>query len=108
MPSFNSSHEGLYESTCQSEGILDIFTARQDMQSQSSEVCGTGDISVGNLSADLSEHELAQEKLYLIWRCGYLSSPELVQIWADSLVRLTQEGYCTYFDWLVQTHPRLI
>ena len=78
------------------------------MQSQSSEVCGTGDISVGNLSADLSEHELAQEKLYLIWRGNYLTTVELVEIWANSLLRLHSEGYCTYFDWLVQNHPRLI
>ena len=78
------------------------------MQSQSSEVCGTGDISVGNLSAGLSEHELAQEKLYLIWRGNYLTTPELVQIWANSLLRLHEEDYCTYFDWLVQNHPRLI
>ena len=78
------------------------------MQSESSEVCGTGDISVGNLSADLSEHELAQEKLYLIFRGNYLTTPELVEIWANSLLRLSQEGFCMYFDWLVQNHPRLI
>ena len=93
MPCFNSSHEGLYKSACQSEGILDIFTARQDMQSQSSEVCGTGDISAGSSLEALSEHELAQEKLYLIWRGNYLTTPELVQIWADSLLRLHTEGF---------------
>ena len=109
MPCFNSSHEGLYKSACQSEGILDIFTAGFNMQSQSSEVCGERDISLGSsYYADLSEHELAQEKLYLIWRGNYLTTVELVEIWANSLLRLHSEGYCTYFDWLVQNHPRLI
>ena len=78
------------------------------MQSQSSLVCREGNSSFGNSSAGLSEHELAQEKLYLIWRGNYLTTVELVEIWANSLLRLHSEGYCTYFDWLVQPHPRLI
>ena len=78
------------------------------MQSESSEVCGEGDSSAGSSFEALSEHELAQEKLYLIFRGNYLTTPELVEIWANSLLRLHTEGFCEYFDWLVQRHPRLI
>ena len=102
------SHEGLQPSAFQPAGLSAFLAPGYHMQSESSEVCGEGDISVGNLSADLSEHELAQEKLYLIFRGNYLTTPELVEIWANSLLRLHEEDYCTYFDWLVQTHPRLI
>ena len=78
------------------------------MQSESPHLCGEGDSEAGSSSETLSEHELAQEKLYLIWRGNYLTTPELVQIWANSLFRLSQEGFCTYFDWLIQRNPRLI
>ena len=55
----------------------------------------------------LTEHELAQQTLYLIWRAGRLTCPVSVQMWADSLGRLQLEGECSYFDWLVQRHPPL-
>ena len=57
----------------------------------------------------LTEHELAQERLYLIWRSGRLADKDtlLAQMWADSLVRLQLEGECSFFDWLVQRHPPL-
>ena len=78
------------------------------MQSEGPHLCGEGDSEAGSSSETLSEHELAQEKLYLIWRGDYLTTPELVQIWANSLYRLHEEGVLTYFDWLIQRHPRLI
>ena len=55
----------------------------------------------------LTEHELAQQTLYLIWRSGRLTCPLYVQMWADSLGRLQLEGECSFFDWLVQRHPEL-
>ena len=55
----------------------------------------------------LTEHELAQEKLYLIWRAGRLTCPLYVQMWADSLGRLQLEGECSYFCWLIQRRPPL-
>ena len=78
------------------------------MQSESSEVRREGDSETSSSSADLSEHERAQEQLYLIFRGNFLTTPELVQIWANSLYRLSHEGFCEYFDWLIQRHPRLI
>ena len=55
----------------------------------------------------LTEHELAQQTLYLIWRSGRLACPVYGQMWADSLGRLQLEGECSFFDWLVQRHPPL-
>ena len=56
----------------------------------------------------LSEHEKAQEKLYLIWRSGVLQGQNVyITTWARSLERLALEGECAYLQWLFETHPHL-
>ena len=56
--------------------------------------------------AELTEHELAQEKLYLLWRSGRVQGAN-VTAWARSLERLGAEGECSYLCWLFKTHPPL-
>ena len=56
----------------------------------------------------LSEHEKAQEKLYLIWRSGVLQGQDaFITAWARSLERLATEAECAYIHWLFKTHPPL-
>ena len=56
--------------------------------------------------AELTEHELAQEKLYLMWRSGRVQGAN-VTAWARSLERLEAEGECAYLCWLFKVHPPL-
>ena len=56
--------------------------------------------------AELTEHELAQEKLYLIWRSGVVQGA-YIEAWGNSLERLGAEGECSYLCWLFKTHPPL-
>ena len=58
------------------------------------------------MTAHLSEHEEAQEKLYLIWRSGVVQGA-YIRAWANSVERLGAEGECNYLCWLFQTHPLL-
>ena len=56
--------------------------------------------------AELTEHEMAQEKLYLIWRSGVVQGA-YIRAWANSLERLGGEGDCAYLCWLFRIHPPL-
>ena len=60
------------------------------------------------MEAYLSEHEEAQEKLYVIWRSGVLQGQDAyIRAWANSVERLGVEGECNYLCWLFRTHPLL-
>ena len=52
----------------------------------------------------LSRHELAQERLYRLWRSGWVRD-EYVLRWAQSLERLQREGDCDYIMWLLKRWP---
>ena len=52
----------------------------------------------------LSAHERAQERLYRMWRAGWVRD-ETVLLWAQSLERLQLEGDCGYIMWLLQRFP---
>jgi hypothetical protein len=52
----------------------------------------------------LSAHERAQERLYRMWRAGWVRD-ETVLLWAQSLERLQREGDCAYMMWLLQRFP---
>ena len=52
----------------------------------------------------LSKHELAQERLYRLWRAGWVRG-ENVALWAQSMERLQREGDCDYLVWLLQQFP---
>ena len=56
--------------------------------------------------AELTEHELAQEKMYLLWRSGRVQGAD-VTAWARSLERLGAKAECSYLCWLFKTHPPL-
>ena len=56
--------------------------------------------------AELTAHEEAQEKLYLLWRSGMVQGA-YIGAWARSLQRLAKEGECAYLLWLFRTHPPL-
>ena len=56
----------------------------------------------------LSKHELAQERLYRLWRAGWVTEGD-VQRWTQSLERLQgEEGNCDYLMWLLRTFPPLV
>ena len=55
----------------------------------------------------LSKHELAQERLYRLWRAGWVTEGD-VQLWAQSLERLQKECDCGYLMWLLDTFPALV
>ena len=69
------------------------------LQSARAGVCGGTDFL-------LSKHELAQERLYRLWRAGWVCD-EHVLSWAQSLERLQAEGQCDYIVWLLQHFPPL-
>jgi hypothetical protein len=54
----------------------------------------------------MSSHELAQERLYRLWRAGWAKDD--VQLWTQSLERLHGEGNCDYLMWLLRTFPPLV
>ena len=54
----------------------------------------------------LSKHELAQERLFRLWRAGWVRGDN-VQLWAQSMERLQAEGDCNYLVWLLQRFPPL-
>ena len=54
----------------------------------------------------LSHHELAQERLYRLWRAGWVRGDNVLA-WAQSLERLQREGACDYLVWLLQHFPPL-
>ena len=55
----------------------------------------------------MSEHELDQELLYIMWRAGKVTE-DLVQSWAMALSELEKESPCEYFLWLLKLNPQLI
>ena len=55
----------------------------------------------------LSRHERAQERLYRLWRAGWVTGG-YVQLWAQSLERLEREGDTDYLMWLLRTFPPLV
>ena len=61
----------------------------------------------GSSNCPISEHELAQERLYRLWRAGWVTGV-YVQLWAQSLERLQEEGDCDYLMWLLRTFPALV
>ena len=73
------------------------------MQSQSAGACAAED---PQSRAELTEHERAQEILYLLWRSGRVRETNVAE-WATSLTRLQAEGNCDFFAWLMRTHPEL-
>ena len=94
-------HHGRHTAYNRASAYLSLLlAARSYMQSSCSSVCGGEDT---RSRAILTEHECAQEKLYLIWRAGMLMNSAAE--WADSLARLQAEGECDYFCWLMRVHP---
>ena len=75
------------------------------MQSESSNVGGTGDTE-DRTARLLSQHELDQEYLYRLWKAGRINA-EYVQMWAKALTELQDESPCDYFVWLMQQNPLL-
>ena len=67
------------------------------LESPRAGVCGGTDFL-------LSAHERAQERLYRMWRSGWVRE-ENVLAWAKSLERLQREGDCDYIMWLLQRFP---
>ena len=73
------------------------------MQPQGAPTCGAENSAN---PAELTEHERAQEKLFILWRSGRVQA-EHVAVWAASLARLQEEGSCEYLCWLFKRSPGL-
>ena len=54
----------------------------------------------------LSKHELAQERLYRLWRADWVRGDNVLA-WAQSVERLQREGDCEDLVWLLQRFPPL-
>ena len=76
------------------------------MQSESSNVGGTGDTE-DRTARLLSQHELDQEYLYRLWKARKINE-EYVQMWAKALTQLQEEADCDYFVWLMKNQPMLV
>ena len=76
------------------------------MQSESSNVGGTGDTE-DRTARLLSQHELDQEYLYRLWKAKQING-EYVQMWAKALTELQEEADCDYFVWLMKNQPMLV
>ena len=76
------------------------------MQSESSNVGGTGDTE-DRTARLMSQHELDQEYLYRLYKSGRINE-EYVQMWATALSELQAEADCDYFVWLLKNQPMLV
>ena len=55
----------------------------------------------------MSRHELAQERLFRLWKAGWVTGV-YVQAWAKSLERLQEETNCDYLMWRLNRFPALV
>ena len=95
-------HYGRYTASNRTPAYLsELLATRPDMQPACSSICRREDTR-----PRITEHECAQEKLYLIWRAGMLDMTSAAD-WADSLARLQAEGECDYFCWLMRVNPQV-
>ena len=101
-------HHGRHTASNRTPAHLpELLAARSSMQPACSSVCGRENPRPRDSLTDiLSEHERAQEKLYLIWRAGLLEmTSNAAADWANSLARLQEEGAVDYFCWLMRVQP---
>ena len=70
-------------------------------------MCESPCAGVGGSTDFLSQHELAQERLYRLWRAGWVTGG-YVHLWARSLERLQGEEDCEYLMYLFRTFPALV
>ena len=78
---------------------------RQSMQSASSMVCRERETE-DRTSRLLSQHELDQELLYILWRDDRIRN--CIALWSMALSDLQKEAPCEYFAWLMKRHPPLV
>ena len=61
----------------------------------------------GTTDFPFSQHELAQERLYRLWRAGWITEG-YAELWAQSVERLQGEGDCEYLMYVFRTFPALV
>ena len=76
------------------------------MQSCRISIRGEGDPEDGTARL-LSQHELDQEYLYILWKAGRITA-DFAQMWATALSELEKESPCDYFVWLLKRNPRIV
>ncbi len=76
------------------------------MQSQGNTIRDKGDTATGVYAALLSQHELDQELLYILWRDDRVKN--CIALWSMALSDLQKEAPCEYFAWLMKRNPSLL
>ena len=89
------------------EAVLRVPKPGRLMQSQSNTIRDKGDTTTGVCDAALlSQHELEQELLYILWRDNRVRN--CIALWSLALSDLQREAPCEYFAWLVKRNPPLV
>ena len=100
-----SRNEGLHTDFAEPGSILRVPKPRLPMQSQSDRIRQKGDREDPTAWL-LSEHELDQELLYILWRDNRVIN--CIALWSKALSELQKEAPCEYFTWLMQRNPPLV
>ena len=77
------------------------------MQSQGNTIRDKGDTEdrLYGTARLLSQHEIDQELLYILWRDNRVIN--CIGLWSKALSDLQKEAPCEYFVWLMQQNPSL-
>ena len=75
------------------------------MQSQGNTVRDKGDPE-DRTARLLSQHEIDQELLYILWRDNRVIN--CIALWSKALSDLQKEAPCEYFAWLMKRNPPLV
>ena len=78
------------------------------MQSQGNTIRDKGDTEdrLYGTARLLSQHEMDQELLYILWRDNWVRN--CIAFWAMALSDLQREAPCAYFAWLLKRTPHLV
>ena len=106
VPEPRSHHEGLPSNPPKSQAVSWIPETGQYMQSQGSQLGGTGDTEVWTAKL-MTQHELEQECLYRLWKASRINE-KYVQMWAEALTELQTQADCDYCAWLMKNQPMLM
>ena len=100
-----SRNEGLFENSTKLEAVLRVPAARPHMQSQGNTIRHNGNTE-DRTSRLLSQHEIDQELLYILWRDNRVIN--CIALWSKALSDLQKEAPCEYFAWLMKRNPPLV
>ena len=98
-------NEGLFKNSTKLEAVLRVPQPGRLMQSQGNTIRDKGDTE-DRTSRLLSQHEIDQELLYILWRDNRVIN--CIALWSKALSDLQKEAPCEYFAWLMKRNPPLV